>query len=92
MNFTPTTSNKSNEQFKNDVMDIISKIIDREENDIGIKYLLELLSAEKTYNYIKFQHLVNLKRAFSDVSIDNISQLLITHLDEADLEELKGKI
>ena len=92
MNFTPTTSNKSNEQFKNDVMDIISKIIDREENDIGIKYLLELLSAEKTYNYTKFQHLVNLKRSFSDISIDNLSQILITNLDELELEELKGKI
>ncbi len=92
MIYSPTTSNKSNEQFKGDVIDTICKIIDREENDIGIKYILELLSAEKSSNYIKFQHLVNLKRAFSDVSIDNISQLLITHLDEADLEELKGKI
>tara|TARA_B100000745_G_C19884959_1_gene295652 strand:- start:149 stop:433 length:285 start_codon:yes stop_codon:yes gene_type:complete len=88
--FTPIVIDKSDEQFKKEIRDVIDKIIDREENDMGAMYLLELLSLEHGADYRMLQSMVDLKRSLLNLSINNISHLLLTSLDDPTLTELKG--
>ena len=81
--------NIHDERIKQRIINTIERIIDRDSYDMGVMFLFELLSLERNYKYEKLQHLVDLKRMFSVLSVNNISSLLVAQLSDVDLDKLK---
>ena len=87
--YKPMDVNIHDERIKQRIINTIERIIDRDSYDMGVMFLFELLSLERNYKYEKLQHLVDLKRMFSVLSVNNISSLLVAQLSDVDLDKLK---